>query len=105
MREKSERERKRKNEREEKREGKREVRMKERKRELEREEREGSVSFGKTALHRSPGQLKFCRYFKAVIYFRSTVQVRVQGCPRPPILHRLLIDSNQNLAAITRETK
>lgn len=61
----------------------------------------GSVSFGEGALC----LLKFCRYFKVVIYFRSTVWVRVHGCQRSPILRRPVIDSNQHLAGITRETK
>lgn len=67
--------------------------------------RKKSSSFGKLALLWSPGQLKFCRYFKVVIYLRSTAQVRVHGCPRSPILPRLLIDSNQHLGGIARETK
>lgn len=61
----------------------------------------GSGSFGEDAVR----LLKFCRYFKVVIYFRSTVWVRVHGCPRSPILRRPVIDSNQHLAGITRETK
>lgn len=74
-------------------------------RERVRQGRKKSGSLGKLALLWSPGQLKFCRYFKVVIYLRSTAQVRVHGCPRSPILQRLLIDSNQHLGGITRETK
>lgn len=87
-------------------EARQEVRKRKRDRKTKSETgRKKSGSFGKLALFWSPGQLKFCRYFKVVIYLRSTVQVRVHGCPRSPILPRLLIDSNQHLGGITRETK
>lgn len=35
-------------------------------------------SVGKCAPDSSPGQLKFCHYFKVVIYLRSTAEVKVQ---------------------------